>query len=135
MIPQTRRLKHLCWKWEKLREAEMWQKKSIKNWQKWDSYAIFCVFSLACVCVVIAQDKPLKLNNKNTAKLYGDALVWTIVFIVIRIIWIGLLDFWVDWIDLVYSIDWLNGWIRYIICPKSYISYLIKVGLMKYLTI
>ena len=29
----------------------------------------------------------------------------------IRFIWIGLLDFWVDWIDLVYLIDWLNGWI------------------------
>ena len=37
--------------------------------------------------------------KKNTAKLYGDALVWTAVFFD----WLYLfeLEFWVDWIDLV----------------------------------
>ena len=33
----------------------------------------------------------------------------------IRLIWIGFLDFWVDWTDLVHLIGWLNEWIKYII--------------------
>ena len=42
----------------------------------------------------------------------------------IRFIWIGLSEFWVDRIDHNYFIDWLTEWIQYIICPKSYISWL-----------
>ena len=45
-----------------------------------------------------------------------------------RLIWIGFLDFWVDWTDLVHLIGWLNEWIKYIIsvdaCPISCISWL-----------
>ena len=62
--------------------------------------------------------------------ILNHSLYW-----LIRFIWFGLLDFWVDWIGLVYLIDWLNGRIQYIICPKSYISYLISVGLIEYLTV
>ena len=81
------------------------------------------------------------------AQKYRKAVRWCAslnrsLYWLIRFIWIGLLDFWVDWIDLVYLIDWLNGWIQYIICPKSYISYLNlnfhetflnEVSLIKYL--
>ena len=79
-------------------------------------------------------------EQMTTGKKYRKAVRWCAslnrsLYWLIRFIWIGLLDFWVDWIDLVYLIDWLNGWIQYIICPKSYISYLILVGLIKYLMV
>ena len=51
-------------------------------------------------CVIDRLTIKLTIKEEKTAKLYGDALVWTVVFIVIRFIWIGLLNVWVDWIDL-----------------------------------
>ena len=74
---------------------------------------------------------------KNTAKLHGDALVWSAVFIewldLFELIYelIGLtcsFDFLTKWILFIWLIDWMNEWIQYIIsedvCPISCISWL-----------
>ena len=52
-------------------------------------------------------------------KKYRKAVRWCAslncnLYWLIRFIWIGSLDFWVDWIDLICLIDCLNGWIQYI---------------------
>ena len=67
-------------------------------------------------------------------KKYRKAVRWCASLIrshygLIALIWIGLLDLWVDWTDLVYLIGWLNEWIQYIIsvdvCPISCISWVL----------
>ena len=53
-------------------------------------------------CVIDRLTIKLTIKEEKTAKLYGDALVWTVVFI----------D-WLEWIQYIISVD---------VCPKSYIS-------------
>ena len=90
----------------------------------------FCNLSTRCLFFDTSDPKPLSLKGSLQTKKYRKAVRWCAslnrsLYWLIRFIWIGLWDFWVDWIDLIYLIDWLNGWIQYITCPKSYISYLI----------
>ena len=66
------------------------------------------------------------------SKKYRKAVRWCASLIrslywLIRLIWIGFLDLWVDWTDLVWLIGWLNERIQYIIsvdvCLISCISH------------
>ena len=65
----------------------------------------------------------LSWHMKNTAKLYGDALVWTVVFIH----WLGLFELVfriLSWLDWPYLFDWLTEWMN-LIYHLSKILYLI----------
>ena len=72
----------------------------------------------------------LRFHSAHTTKQqkkYRKAVRWCAslirsLFWLIRLIWIGLLDFWVDWTDLVYLIGWLNEWIQYIISCISWVQ-------------
>ena len=97
--------------------------------------------------------KKVNLTQKSTKK-YRKAVRWCASLIrslywLIRLIWIGFLDLWVDLTDLVYLIEWMNpinhictdvcsisciSWVQisWVITPKS--KYLVVADFMRYYT-
>ena len=57
---------------------------------------------------------PLKIGNKlwrtRPKSLEWCASLIRSLYWLIRLIWIGFLDLWIDWTDLVYLIGWLKDW-------------------------
>lgn len=70
-------------------------------------------------CVIDRLTIKLTIKEEKTAKLYGDALVWTTVLID----WLDLN--WIDWIDFFWSIEWKNPKKSSVdVYPKSYTLWL-----------
>ena len=80
-------------------------------------------------------------DNETINKTRPKSVRWCASLTAVFIDWLDLFELVYQSFDLIGStmliwlIDWLTEWIQYIICPKFYISYLIEVCLIKYLTI